>query len=64
MKNIYNWRELVGRAATVEGAKRVLKRKLSLSDKATLHVWERSPEICEMNDLAPGFTYSVSWGSK
>ena len=64
MKNIYHWRELVGRAATVEGAKRVLKRKLSLSDQATLHVWERSPEICEMNDLKPGFTYSVSWGEK
>jgi hypothetical protein len=64
MKPIYHWREIVGHAFTIEDAKRYLKKHLNLSDKATLYVWERSPEVCMMNNLESGFVYSVSWDKK
>jgi hypothetical protein len=64
MKPIWNHRQLVGSAATKQSAERYLKNILNLSGRAKLDVWERSADICEMNDLPSGFVYSVSYGVK
>lgn len=58
MLPIYDHREIVGYAKTINQAKRILKNKLQTIPKGwVINVWERNTEIV---DLPKGFVYSVS----
>lgn len=58
---IYNWRELVGYASSVEGAKRVLRKILTIHPSMTLEVWERPEFSVQEMGLPPGYVYSISY---
>jgi hypothetical protein len=61
-KPIFNNREIIGSASTIEGAKRVILANVNYPNSAfSLHVWERPKHIQEILDLPAGFVYSWSY---
>lgn len=59
--NIYNGREIVGKAKSEKGALKVIRSTLSLSKKFNINVWTRSPLMCEILSQPPGFVFSVQY---
>jgi hypothetical protein len=59
---IVNNREIIGHAKTEKQAKLILRKTLSISKQAKLHVWMRSDTICEILGLPKAWVYSISFG--
>ena len=56
---IWNNRELIGHASSIEGAKRVILATTAYPNSAfTLSVWERPKHLQEILDLPAGYVYA------
>ena len=56
---IWNNRECLGHASSIDGARRVILSSHSYPNNAfTLAVWERSKHIQEILDLPAGYVYA------
>jgi hypothetical protein len=56
---IYNWRELIGYASSVEEAKKIIRQKIDIPKGFTFNVWERPIEYQEILKLPAGYVYST-----
>ncbi len=61
-KPIFDNRQVIGTASSVEGARRVILSMHSIQNNAfTLQVWERPKHIQDMLDLPAGYVYAWSY---
>jgi hypothetical protein len=58
---IYNWRELIGYASSVQEAKKIVCQKINIPNGFTVDVWERPIEYQEILKLPAGYVYSTSY---
>ena len=58
---IFDHRTIIGYAATLAGAAKVIHRIIDVDKRAKLHVWQRDTSII---DLPAGFVFAISWGSR
>lgn len=54
-------RSVLGHARTVKQAERIIRAALTIHPSMTLRVWERPDYLQEINGLAPGWVYAISY---